>query len=236
MLRAARRARRRGGIVGVNVGANKDSADRTADYVRLIEQFAPVASYFTVNISSPNTPGLRDLQQASRARRTAGARGRGARRGSRRAPDRRRCCSRSRPICRSPSSTTSSASRARRKVDGMIVGNTTIGRPAGLRDQETAKEAGGLSGRPLFPLATRMLAETYVRVEGAFPLIGVGGIDSGDDRARQDQGRRRPGAALQRAGVPRARAGRRDQGCARRRARRGEGESSPIWSAPTPRR
>ncbi len=63
LRRLAARANR-GGIVGVNVGANKDSADRIADYVRLIEMFAPVASYFTVNISSPNTPGLRDLQQA----------------------------------------------------------------------------------------------------------------------------------------------------------------------------
>jgi dihydroorotate dehydrogenase len=66
-----------------------------------------------------------------------------------------------------------------RKIDGMIVGNTTIGRPSALRDQETAKQTGGLSGRPLYPLATRMLAETYVRAEGAFPLIGAGGIDSG---------------------------------------------------------
>ena len=61
----------------------------------------------------------------------------------------------------------------------MIIGNTTLARPLTLRDQATAREPGGLSGRPLFPLATRMLAETYVRVEGAFPLIGVGGIDSG---------------------------------------------------------
>jgi dihydroorotate dehydrogenase len=67
-----------------------------------------------------------------------------------------------------------------RRMDGMIVGNTTITRPPGLRDRQTANEAGGLSGRPLYPLATRMLAETYVRVEGAFPLIGVGGIDSGE--------------------------------------------------------
>ena len=67
----------------------------------------------------------------------------------------------------------------RHRVDGMIVGNTTVARPAWLRDQATAQEAGGLSGRPLFALATRMLAETYVRVEGAFPLVGVGGIDSG---------------------------------------------------------
>src|SRR5262249_62359613 len=68
----------------------------------------------------------------------------------------------------------------RHRVDGMIIGNTTLARPLTLRDVATAKEAGGLSGRPLFPLATRMLAETYVRVEGAFPLIGVGGIDSGE--------------------------------------------------------
>jgi dihydroorotate dehydrogenase len=66
-----------------------------------------------------------------------------------------------------------------RRVDGMIVGNTTVSRPPGLRDVETAKESGGLSGRPLLPLAHRMLAETYVRVEGVFPLIGAGGIDSG---------------------------------------------------------
>jgi dihydroorotate dehydrogenase len=67
----------------------------------------------------------------------------------------------------------------RRGVDGMIVGNTTLARPVWLREEAVSKEAGGLSGRPLFALATRMLAETYVRVERAFPLIGVGGIDSG---------------------------------------------------------
>ena len=66
-----------------------------------------------------------------------------------------------------------------RRVDGMIVGNTTLTRPSNLREIRKAKEAGGLSGAPLLPLATRMLAETYVRVEGAFALIGVGGIDSG---------------------------------------------------------
>ena len=70
-----------------------------------------------------------------------------------------------------------------RRVDGMIVGNTTVARPASLRETARAKEAGGLSGRPLFPLATRMLAETYVRVESVFPLIGVGGIDSGTPRS-----------------------------------------------------
>jgi dihydroorotate dehydrogenase len=67
-----------------------------------------------------------------------------------------------------------------RRVDGMIVANTTVARPASLRNEASAQEPGGLSGRPLFALATRMLAETYVRVEGAFPLVGAGGIDSGE--------------------------------------------------------
>ncbi len=66
----------------------------------------------------------------------------------------------------------------RHSIDGMVVGNTTLAR-TNLRETEKAKEAGGISGRPLFALSTRMLAETYVRAEGAFPLIGVGGIDSG---------------------------------------------------------
>jgi dihydroorotate dehydrogenase len=167
-----------GGIVGVNVGANKDSADRTADYVKLIETFAPVASYFTVNVSSPNTPGLRNLQQAAalddllakvidareRVRQNAG----------------------DSPVLLkvAPDLTLAELddvvhiARSRR-VDGMIVGNTTLARPKTLRDQTRAQEQGGLSGRPLFRLSTRMVAETYVRAEGAFPLIGVGGIDSG---------------------------------------------------------
>jgi dihydroorotate dehydrogenase len=166
------------GIVGVNVGANKDSPDRVADYVKLIETFAPVASYFTVNVSSPNTPGLRNLQQAAalddllakvidareRVRQNAG----------------------DSPVLLkiAPDLTLNELddvvhiARSRR-VDGMIVGNTTIARSSTLREQSRAKEQGGLSGRPLFRLSTRMVAETYVRAEGAFPLIGVGGIDSG---------------------------------------------------------
>jgi dihydroorotate dehydrogenase len=167
-----------GGIVGVNVGANKDSVDRVADYVKLIETFAPVASYFTVNVSSPNTPGLRNLQQSAqlddllakvidareRVRKNAG----------------------DSPVLLKIAPDLSLAelddvvhiARSRR-VDGMIVANTTIGRPSTLREQNRAREQGGLSGRPLFRLSTRMVAETYVRAEGAFPLVGVGGIDSG---------------------------------------------------------
>ena len=166
------------GIVGVNVGANKDSDDRVADYVRLIQTFAPVASYFTVNVSSPNTPGLRNLQQAAalddllakvidareRVRQNAGD--------SpvllKIAPD----------LSLTELDDVVQIARSRR-VDGMIVANTTLARPPTLRETNRAREQGGLSGRPLFRLSTRMVAETYVRAEGAFPLIGAGGIDSG---------------------------------------------------------
>jgi dihydroorotate dehydrogenase len=167
-----------GGIVGINVGANKDSADRVADYVQLIERFAAVASYVTVNVSSPNTPGLRNLQQASvlddLLARVVDARERVAPNAGptpvllKIAPD----------LSLGDLDDVVGIARSRR-VDGMIVGNTTVARPPNLLETAIAKEAGGLSGRPLFPLANRMLAETYVRVEGVFPLIGAGGIDSG---------------------------------------------------------
>jgi dihydroorotate dehydrogenase len=177
LARLAARAAR-GGIVGLNIGANKATEDRGADYVRLIEAFAPVVSYFTVNISSPNTPGLRDLQQAAALDdllvRVIAARDRVALRAGdtpvlvKIAPD----------LTLSELDDVVAVAR-RRTVDGMIVSNTTIARQRTLRDGKTAQEAGGLSGKPLFALATRMLAETFVRVEGQFPLVGVGGIDSG---------------------------------------------------------
>jgi dihydroorotate dehydrogenase len=167
-----------GGIVGVNVGANKDAADRVADYVKLIETFAPVASYFTVNVSSPNTPGLRNLQQAAALddllAKVIDAR------------ERVRSSAGDSPVLLKIAPDLSLTelddvvhiARSRR-VDGMVVANTTLARPSTLREQARSKEQGGLSGRPLFRLSTRMVAETYVRAEGAFPLIGVGGIDSG---------------------------------------------------------
>ena len=168
-----------GGIVGINVGANRESVDRIADYVRLIETFAPVVSYFSVNISSPNTPGLRELQQAKifdeLLARVMDARARMSREAGttpvliKIAPD----------LTLNELDDLVGGAR-RHRVDGMIIGNTTVARPPTLRDQAAAREAGGLSGRPLSALSTRMLAETYVRVEDAFPLIGVGGIDSGE--------------------------------------------------------
>jgi dihydroorotate dehydrogenase len=167
-----------GGIVGVNVGANKDSSDRSADYVKLIETFAPVASYFTVNVSSPNTPGLRNLQQAEMLddllARVIDARER-VRKNAGEAPVLLKIAP---DLSLGELDDVVQIARSRR-VDGMIVSNTTLARPSTLREQTRARESGGLSGRPLFRLSTRMVAETYVRVEGAFPLAGVGGIDSG---------------------------------------------------------
>jgi dihydroorotate dehydrogenase len=169
-----------GGIVGINVGANKESPDRVADYVKLIESFASVASYVTVNISSPNTPGLRNLQQASvlddLLARVIEARDRVVQNAGptpvllKIAPD----------LTLGELDDMVGIARSRR-VDGMIVGNTTVGRPPSLRDRKTAAEAGGLSGRPLLPLANRMLAETFVRVEGVFPIIGAGGTENGEN-------------------------------------------------------
>jgi len=177
LRRLAARASR-GGIVGVNVGANKDSPDRVADYVQLIEMFAPLASYFTINVSSPNTPGLRNLQQASALddllAKVIDARERVREKAAdtpvllKIAPD----------LSLAELDDVVHVARSRR-VDGMIVANTTLARPERLRETSRAREQGGLSGRPLFRLATRMVAETYVRAEGAFPLIGVGGIDTG---------------------------------------------------------
>ena len=175
--RLAARAPR--GIVGVNIGANKDATDRVADYVQGIQKFASVASYFTVNISSPNTPGLRDLQHERAlddlVARVIEMRDQMMAKHPRRpvllkiAPD----LSRAEldgivPIVRT------------RGLDGMIVSNTTISRPAFLKDQTTAQQMGGLSGRPLFDLSTRVLAETYRRLEGFCPIIGVGGIHSAE--------------------------------------------------------
>jgi dihydroorotate dehydrogenase len=166
------------GIIGVNVGANKDAPDRAADYAAAIAALAAPASYFTVNVSSPNTPGLRDLQHKAALddllARVIDARDRAAATAGRKpillkiAPD----------LALAELDDIVAVARARR-IDGMIISNTTISRPGALQDLIPAREPGGLSGRPLFALSTRMLAEAFVRVERAFPLMGVGGIDSG---------------------------------------------------------
>jgi dihydroorotate dehydrogenase len=176
----ARRLRARaggGGIVGVNIGPNKETIDRIADYGVLVEKLGPHVSYLSVNVSSPNTPGLRDLQQAGFLDEVLA-----------RCIEARDMAAPGKPILVKIAPDLSLDGLddmvgvcRRRQVDGMIVSNTTIDRAASLKDQKTAKEAGGLSGRPLFDRSTRMLAETYRRVEGQFPLVGVGGIASAED-------------------------------------------------------
>lgn len=161
------------GIVGVNVGANRDSRDRIADYAKGIERLAPFASYLTVNVSSPNTPGLRELQAGALLDDLLA-----------RAIEARDRTAPSKPMLVKISPDLSLAElddlvavAKRRGIDGMIVSNTTVSRARDLRDPN-AHEPGGLSGRPLFALSTWMLSEAYQRVERAFPLVGVGGIDS----------------------------------------------------------
>jgi dihydroorotate dehydrogenase len=165
--------RKRNGIVGVNIGANKDAADRIEDYVEGIRRFSDVADYLTVNISSPNTPGLRGLQSrdelAKLLERLNAERVRQARRAPmllKIAPD------------LLDDELTDIASCCIGQVDGVIVSNTTISRP-NLRSR-FAQEAGGLSGKPLFQLSTQTLAKFYLLTKGAMPLIGVGGISSGE--------------------------------------------------------
>jgi dihydroorotate dehydrogenase len=175
-VRVQERLRRRvqaHGIVGVNIGANRDSADRIADYVAGVARFASLASYLTINISSPNTPGLRALQgktalaelleRVGAARAAAG----GAPILVKIAPD------------LDDEELAMIAETASGAVDGIIVANTTIARD-GLIDPTQASEAGGLSGHPLFHRSTVMLAKLRKRVPKEFVLVGVGGIDSAE--------------------------------------------------------
>lgn len=170
--------RGRGGLVGVNLGANKDSTDRAADYATLARRLAPHADFLTINVSSPNTPGLRDLQAESAldelVARSLAARDEAAA-GGKRTPILVKIA----PDLTMPELDGMIAVARKRGIDGLIVSNTTIARPDSLRSASKA-ETGGLSGKPLFTASTRILAEAFLRVEGQFPLIGVGGVDSAE--------------------------------------------------------
>ena len=172
---AARLARRLGkpGIVGINIGANKDSADRIADYVAMTKVMAPLASYLAVNISSPNTPGLRALQDEAALTGLLDAvlEARGASQV---------------PVFLkvAPDLTTADIDAISRiAIDkglaALIVSNTTISRPP-LRSRY-AGESGGLSGAPLKALAQQRLRDFRKASGGAIPLVGVGGIASAED-------------------------------------------------------
>lgn len=170
--------RRRPGIVGVNVGANKDTVDRPADYVAGIEAFADLAHYFTINVSSPNTPGLRDLQAraalADLLARAVEARDRMAERHGRRTPLLLKIA----PDLDAGGLEDVAAEAMDKRIDGIILGNTTLSRD-GAGDAAAA-ETGGLSGRPLFRRSTALLARLRGLVGREMVLVGVGGVESGE--------------------------------------------------------
>jgi len=170
--------RGRAGLVGANLGKNKNSVDAIADYVAGVSALAPLASYLVVNVSSPNTPGLRDLQRkASLLALIAALKSARAEAAAADPP----------PLLLKIAPDLSEAERAEiaeaaleTGVDGLIIANTTVARPAELRSPH-AREAGGLSGKPLFPASTALVAEMRRLTRGRVPLVGVGGIASGAD-------------------------------------------------------
>lgn len=175
MLAAALRlAKRRGeGIVGINIGANKDSEDRIADYRIAFAALAPLAHYVTINISSPNTPGLRGLQNKEELTRLIDAVL--AVRGEMSKPVLVKIA----PDLDDEALDQIAAVALMKKIDGLIISNTTIARPA-LKSVH-AGEAGGLSGAPLLAPSTAILKAMRRRVGANLVLVGAGGIASGAD-------------------------------------------------------
>jgi dihydroorotate dehydrogenase len=172
----ARAGRRRTGLVGINLGRNKDTTDEASDYVAGVRRLAPLVEYLSVNVSSPNTPGLRDLQgRAAMARiLTAVVAARNE------AGSRTPVLVKLAPDLDEVGLADAAAVALEVGIDGIIMGNTTLARPPDLRDRHRV-ETGGLSGRPLFALSTARLSELYRLVGGRMPLIGVGGVASGAD-------------------------------------------------------
>ena len=176
----ARRLQGRGrlpGPLGINLGKNKDSADAAADYVRGVQVLGPYADYLVINVSSPNTPGLRALQgreplaalieAVKRARHDA-------------CPEMPPLLVKIAPDLQPEDKHDIAAVALESGIDGLIVSNTTIARPPSLRSAHRA-EAGGLSGAPLFQPSTALLAEMYRLTQGRLALVGVGGVASGAD-------------------------------------------------------
>ena len=168
----ARLERRPPGLIGVNLGANKDAADRVEDYTLGVRTFAAFADYLTINISSPNTPGLRDLQRREALddliARVVEARDE--------TEPRRPLMLKIAPDLDASGLEDIVATALTRRIDGLIVSNTTVARPASLTSRNRG-ESGGLSGRPLFEPSTRLLARAYLLTGGAMPLIGCGGVE-----------------------------------------------------------
>jgi dihydroorotate dehydrogenase len=164
------------GLVGANLGKNKDTADEVADYVAGVEATAPLADYLVINVSSPNTPGLRDLQGRQAMERLIRAC----------QEARARVCRKATPpllVKLAPDLDEAGLADAAEVafatgLDGLIMGNTTISRPDSLRDPQRS-ETGGLSGRPLRDLAAAKLAALSRLTHGRIPLVAAGGIASG---------------------------------------------------------
>lgn len=172
--------RRRDGILGINIGANKDTEDRIGDYVAGISRFADVADYFTVNISSPNTPGLRNLQTREALSELLGRVLAERDAQTKRIPVFLKIA----PDLTEPDLDDVAAECLSHKLDGVIVSNTTLSR-TGLTDDPNRTEAGGLSGRPIFARSTIVLAKMRQKLGAEMPLIGVGGIDSAEMAAEK---------------------------------------------------
>ena len=173
---AARRleARRRTGIVGINIGANKDSIDRIADYAKGFMRLAPLADYVTVNVSSPNTPGLRGLQNKEELTRLLSALME-TRAGNGFKPVLLKIA----PDLDEQALDDIAETVAASGIEGIIISNTTIARPP--LKSANAHETGGLSGRPLLAPSTQILRRMRARVSSNIVLIGAGGISSGAD-------------------------------------------------------
>lgn len=168
--------RRRPGVVGVNLGANKDSADRTADYAECLRVLGGLVDFATVNVSSPNTPGLRALQEREalaqifeRLQQVSAAEDLDLPLFLKVAPD-----------LTDEDMADIAALAPELGIAALVIANTTVARPPGLKSRHAA-EAGGLSGAPLMAPSTALLRRFAERLEGRIPLIGVGGILSGED-------------------------------------------------------
>lgn len=162
------------GVVGVNLGANKDSADRPGDYATSYELLAPLVDFAVVNVSSPNTPGLRNLQGREELSALL----------TRLQPLHRRLKTpllvKIAPDLADEDIEAIAQLALAYDLNGIVATNTTIARPATLQSQNY-KETGGLSGAPLFERSTAVLRQLYRQVGGKMTLIGVGGIASGAD-------------------------------------------------------
>jgi dihydroorotate dehydrogenase len=170
VLERLRRRKHKSGLVGVNIGANKDSTDRISDYVAGINAFSDVASYFTINISSPNTPGLRNLQSAAELPSLLERLNDARKMQTRQVPMLLKIA----PDLEADEMKAIAECCLNYAVDGVIISNTTVSRP--VLYAQHAKETGGLSGAPLFDLSTQQLARFYLHTKGKIPLVGVGGI------------------------------------------------------------